>query len=110
MRTMANLAASPCSNPELTLEQALSAYAAIGFGKFEAFSGGWPTSGLDPQRKPKEYVALAQRFGMRFSSMHLPRISSAAELPRAIAAAKFASALGAEVVLFKAASRELYCE
>ncbi|GAG28306.1 unnamed protein product, partial [marine sediment metagenome] len=51
---MGNLAASPCSNPELTLDEALPAYRQIGFRKFEAFDS-WAASALDVTGDPTAY-------------------------------------------------------
>ncbi|KPK80538.1 MAG: hypothetical protein AMJ81_11910 [Phycisphaerae bacterium SM23_33] len=104
-----NLVASPCCNPEMTLEQALAAYSGLGFRKFEAFTG-WVKSALDVERDPQPYLRLARQHGMSFASLHLPPVGDEpdASLGRAIRAAEFAAALGVQVVLFKAASRERY--
>lgn len=106
-----NLVASPCCNPEMTLEKALAAYSELGFRKFEAFTG-WVKSALDVEQDPQPYLRLGRQHGMSFTSFHLPPVSDELEasLARAIRAAEFAAALGVEVVLFKAASREHYIE
>lgn len=107
--TVNNVIVSPCSNPEMELEPALEAYSALGYRKFEAFTS-WCKSALDYSQDPRVYQDLAKRFGMRFASMHLPAINDNLEesLQKAIQAAKFASALGICVVLYKANSRENY--
>lgn len=110
-RVLGRLAASPCSNPEFSLEEALSAYSELGFSKFEAFTG-WVRSALDIEQDPADYRERAASHGMRFTSMHLPPVGEDIEatLPVAVRGAQFASALGAEAVLFKAASREVFIE
>ncbi|MEW6356967.1 MAG: sugar phosphate isomerase/epimerase family protein [Planctomycetota bacterium] len=103
------LVASPCSNPALSLEEALAAYAEIGFRKFEAFTS-WCKSALNIDGDPDAYRNGAERHGLRFVSMHLPPVGDgfAASLDRAIQGAKFAERIGAAIVLFKATSRENY--
>jgi sugar phosphate isomerase/epimerase len=103
------LAVSPCSNPELGLDQALDAYGRIGYRSFEAFTS-WVKSALDIDADPAAYRQLAAERGMRFTSLHLPPVTDDldATLRQAVQGARFADALGVEVVLFKAASRELY--
>lgn len=103
------LVASPCSNPSLSLPEALAAYAGLGFRTFEAFTS-WTKSALDWTHPVEEYLALAKPHGIRFTSLHLPPVGEdiAAGIERAVQAARFAHRLGVEVVLFKAASRDLY--
>jgi sugar phosphate isomerase/epimerase len=103
------LVASPCSNPHLELDDVLRHYAAIGFSKFEAFTG-WVRSAIDldgPARELRENVASC---GMQVTSMHLPPVTDDGErtLARAVQAAAFAAELGADVVLFKASSIQHY--
>jgi len=106
---MKDLVISPCSNPELTLEEALRAYSALGVTKFEAFSG-WVKSALDFEKDPAPYVELARKYSMRFTSFHLPQVDENldASLARAIKAARFAAAAGAGIVIFKAKKRDLF--
>ena len=106
---MGNLAASPCSNPELTLDDALSAYRQIGFRKFEAFDS-WAASALDVTADPTTYRNAAAAYEMTFCSMHLPAIEDDldAGIDRAVAACRFAEAIGAGVVLYKADTIENY--
>jgi hypothetical protein len=63
-RAMDNLIVSPCSNPEMTLEQALAAYCRIGYRKFEVFTH-WAKSAFDIHKDPAEYLALGGKYGMR---------------------------------------------
>jgi sugar phosphate isomerase/epimerase len=109
MSTVDTLAISPCCNPELTLEEALAAYAPLGFTQFEAFTT-WAKSALDITADPDAYARLAARHGFRFTSFHLPPVDDDvdASLARAVNAARFAKAVGARIVLFKATSRRLY--
>lgn len=105
---MGNLAASPCSNPELTLEDALIAYRHIGFHKFEAFDS-WAASALDVTGDAAAYRNRAESYETTYSSMHLPAVDDDdASIDRAVAACKFAEAIGAPVVLFKADTIENY--
>jgi len=106
---MGNLAASPCSNPELTLEDALNAYRQIGFRKFEAFDS-WAASALDVTGDPAYYRNMAGSYEMTFSSMHLPPVEDDLDesVDRAVAACRFAEAIGAPVVLYKATSIDNY--
>jgi sugar phosphate isomerase/epimerase len=103
------LVASPCSTPGLTLDQALAAYAGIGFRRFEAFTG-WVKSALDPAAPAIPYREHAARHGMAYHSMHLPAITpeEAGEPRAAIDAATFAAELGCDVVLFKAVDLATY--
>lgn len=109
---LARLVASPACIPQMTLDEILPAFAALGFTKFEAFTQ-WATSGLDTHRDPVDYVAHAGEHGLRFTSMHLPPIVADdrdATLDTAVHGARFAQRLGASVVLFKADSRETYVD
>ena len=106
---MDRLVASPCSAPDWTLPEVLAAHAELGFMKFEAFTS-WVKSALDLTADPLTYVEAAGRYGMRYTSMHLPPVGDDFDesLAGAIRAARFARQLGAEVVLFKATSRRNY--
>jgi len=108
---MEHLVATPCSAPKWSLREVLAAHAELGFRKFEAFIG-WVDSALDPTADPAGYRDVAAEYGFRFTSMHLPAVKDDVEasLPRVIAAARFADALGADVVLYKATSRAGYIE
>ena len=103
------LVVSPCSNPEMSLDEALDAYSRIGFTRFEVFTT-WAKSAFDLDRDPAGYVAHGRHYGMSFASMHLPPVGDdlADSLDAAVRAARFAEAIGAGVVLFKATSRPNY--
>ncbi len=99
----------PCSNPEMTLEEALAAYAEIGFDRFELFTG-WVKSAVDPDRPPEEYLRLADKSGFRFSSIHLPPIGEDIEgsVARAARVCRSGAELGCPVAIVKAKTREAY--
>lgn len=100
---------TPAFFPHLKLEPVLEACASLGFAKFEGFTE-WATSRLDWRDDPAKPRRLAESLGLRFSSFHLPtaRGDTDKDLRDLMVAARYAVGLGAKVVLFKAASRELY--
>jgi inosose dehydratase len=106
---MENLAVSPCSNPEMGLDEVLAAYSEIGFRKFEVFTS-WAKSAFDYHGDPESYRAKGREHGMEFVSMHLPAVGDDLEVGEAVTAARFAAAVGAGVVLFKATSRPNYIQ
>jgi sugar phosphate isomerase/epimerase len=103
------LIVSPCSNPEMGLEEVLAAYSGIGYRRFEVFTG-WAGSAFDYHGDPAFYLTKGREHGMSFASMHLPPIGDDIEagLAEAVTAARFAAAIGVEVCLYKAATREGY--
>jgi len=103
------IAISPCSNPEMGLDDVLSAYSSLGYAQFEVFTS-WARSAFDYHADPQPYLAKGRRFGMAFTSLHLPPITAGGpdSLREAVAAARFAKAIGAQVVLYKAADRDTY--
>jgi sugar phosphate isomerase/epimerase len=105
------LVASPCCLPRHPLTELYPAYRELGFEKFEAFSS-WATGSLDWRGDPEAARNEALRHGLEITSFHLPPItdSSGESLADVLAAARYAAALGARVVLFKAKRRELFAE
>ena len=103
------LVASPCSNPEMDLDSVLAAYSQLGYRKFEVFTS-WVQSRFDIDREPGYYLEKGRQYGMRFVSLHLPVIKGDDDrtLQRAIRGARFAQAIGARTVLYKADRRESY--
>jgi sugar phosphate isomerase/epimerase len=104
------IAVSPCSNPSLGVEEALAAYAALGYHRFEVFTS-WAKSAFDYRQEPESYRAIGRRHGMEFLSLHLPAIDPhryEETLADALRAIEFAAGIGARVVLFKAADRPTY--
>jgi len=93
----------------MTVAEVLSAYSGIGFRKFEVFTS-WAKSAFDLNGDAASYLGQGQRYGMQFVSFHLPPVDDDldASLNRSIRAARFAKAVGAEIVLFKAGSRPNY--
>jgi len=106
-----SMVASPCSNPEMGLEEVLAAYSEIGFRNFEVFTS-WAGSAFDVERGTDEYLRLGRKYGLRFTSFHLPPVTDDLDgsLDRSARAAAFAAELGVEVVLFKATSRQNYIQ
>jgi len=104
-----NVVVSPCSNPEMELEEVLQAYSALGYKKFEVFTS-WVKSAFDYTGEPELYIEKGKRYSMSFASFHLPHINDDIQnsLKKAIQAAHFAKALGVKVVIYKANSRANY--
>ena len=103
-------AISPCCHYSDDLETALGNYSALGFRYFEVFSS-WAHSAVDIEKPAEHYRRILQSYGMRASAFQLPPIEEeddGAMLERAVRGAEFAVGLGAEIVLYRAASRELY--
>lgn len=108
---MLSLSVSPCSNPDLSLEQAVAAYVGLGYRRMELFTS-WTGAKVDPAGDAAGVLEVGRAWGMSFGSLHLPVVehNTAEEVERAVAALRFAAALGCRVALFKAASRELYVQ
>jgi len=103
------LVSSPVYFPHLPLEPVLRACSELGFVKFEGFTE-WAASRMDWREDPAKPRRLAESMGLRFSSFHLPTAKSDtdSELSDLMVAARFGAALGAKVILFKAATREIF--
>lgn len=101
------LVCSPCCNPELPLDEVLATYSRLGFRKFEAFTS-WVASAFDVEGDPAFYLDKGRRCGMEFTSCHLPPVGDDLSIDAAVRAARFAKAIGADIVLFKATSRANY--
>jgi sugar phosphate isomerase/epimerase len=106
---MTNIGVSPCSNPELPLEKIMEEYSKIGYRKMELFTSSLQ-SAIDFSKNPDEYKQLSERYGIGFTSMHLPRIveDQGESLDQAVSAALFAAGLGIKIVLFKCESKAVY--
>lgn len=102
------LVSSPVYFPHWPLEKVLSVCHDLGFHKFEGFSE-WSASRLDWRGDPVLPRRLAESKSLSFTSFHLPTIreDEDAGLGDALTAARYAAGLGAKIVLFKAASREI---
>ncbi len=59
----------------MTLDEAMAACAALGFGKFEAFTS-WTAARIDLVADPADYRRRTERHGMRCVSMHLPVVEA----------------------------------
>lgn len=108
---MENLVGSPTINPQAELEDVLSLCASVGLKKFEAMTS-WAKASFDIDRDPQYYLDLGHKYDLRFTSLHLPPVDDdqPASLERAIKGARFAQALGVEVIIFKATSRANYVQ
>jgi sugar phosphate isomerase/epimerase len=93
----------------MSLDDVLSTLSRLGYRGFEAFTS-WVKSAFDYRADPGLYLRALEANGMTVCSLHLPPVTADfdATLAQAIGAARFARAVGAEIVLFKAATRELY--
>jgi sugar phosphate isomerase/epimerase len=101
--TADRLVISPCCNPQEPSERLFPAYAELGYSAMEAFTS-WCAAALDWRQDAAALRDRAAAHGLRWTSLHLPVIGAdaATGIADAIAAARFAAALGVEVVLVKA--------
>jgi len=107
---MFSVAVSPCSNPDLTLEECLQKYGALGYRRIELFTG-WTRAAADPLADPRRYLRLARDHGFTYSSLHLPSLSDdPASVSEAAWAARFASDIGCRCVIVKAEHKGLFAE
>jgi sugar phosphate isomerase/epimerase len=107
---VAQLVGSPCCLPKWSYEELLPAYADLGFTKLEAFSE-WAHARLDWREPPAAAAQKALSSGIAITSFHLPLIheeNTETGLDNAIAAARYAEAAGARIVLFKAATKSVF--
>lgn len=104
---VSSIAVSPCSNPEMALEEALSAYGRLGYERFEVFTS-WAKSAADVADGPEPYLRLAATYGFAYSSIHLPPFDDdrEASVGRAVETCRFGAALGCRAAIVKAASRQ----
>ncbi len=105
------LVSSPVYFPYWPLEKVLEACRDLGFHKFEGFSE-WPVCKLDWHGDPAVPRRLAESMEIMFTSFHLPVIREDVEtgLENALIAARYAAGLGAKIVLFKAATKEIFAQ
>ena len=107
MALIDHLVASPCCNPELGLDDALAAYAKLGFKKFEVFDS-WAGSCFDIDGDVEFYGDKLAEYCLIATSMHLPSIGEDLDISRAVQAAGFADSLGCKTAFFKAENRDIY--
>ena len=105
------LVSGPVYFPSWPLENVLAACRDLGFHKFEGFSE-WVESRLDWRGDPAIPRHLAEGMGLKFTSFHLPAIRGDIEtgIENALTAAHYAAGLGANIVLFKAGTREIFAQ
>jgi len=103
---MFSVAVSPCSNPELTLEECFRAYGPLGYSRFEMFTG-WCKSAADVRGDPRRCLELAAKYGFAYCCIHLPALSSNLEesLQQAVRAARFGAAIGCRCAIVKAKTK-----
>jgi len=104
---MFSIAVSPCSNPEMTLEEALAAYAKLGYRRFEMFTG-WAKSSADFHADPQPCLDAAARHGFAYCCIHLPALTEDVEasVAEAALAARFGAAIGCRCAIVKAKTRD----
>ena len=104
---MFTIAVSPCSNPEMTLDEALAAYAELGYRRFEVFTG-WAKSAANPLDAPQSYLDLAARHGFAYCCIHLPALSDDLDgsIGEAARAARFGAAIGCRCAIVKARTKQ----
>ena len=100
---------SPCSNPEMGLEDVLAHYGQLGYTRFELFTG-WVKSAVNTDTDPEAYLNIACKHGFEFSSIHLPPLSDDLEssIVRAEETCQLGVALGCRVAIVKASSKANY--
>ena len=104
---MISIAVSPCSNPELTLEQALAAYAKLGYRRFEMFTG-WAKSSVPPDGDPEPALESAAKHGFEYCCIHLPPLTEKLDASRKLAAqaCRLGVALGCRCAIVKAKRKQ----
>jgi sugar phosphate isomerase/epimerase len=105
------VAVSPCSNPDLTLEECFREYGRLGYRRFELFTG-WCRSHVTADAVPQPLLDLAARHGFAYSSIHLPALADdlAASLDAAERTARLGAALGCRCAIVKAKTRDLFAD
>ncbi|HUT32390.1 MAG TPA: sugar phosphate isomerase/epimerase [Planctomycetota bacterium] len=103
---MFTIAVSPCSNPELGLEECFRAYGALGYRRFEMFTS-WCKSAANVLDDPRRYLDAAARYGFAYCCVHLPALTEDldASLPQAVQAARFGAATGCRCAIVKAKTK-----
>lgn len=103
---MIDIAVSPCSNPDLALDEALSAYAALGYRRFEMFTS-WCKSAADIHGDPRGPLAAAAEHGFSFCCIHCPPLTGNldASLAEAVQACRLGALLGCRCAIVKAKTR-----
>jgi sugar phosphate isomerase/epimerase len=91
----------------MSLEEALAAYARLGYHRFEVFTG-WATSAADIHGDPAPCLALARKHGFEYCCIHLPPLSEDmdASLAEAVQATRFGAALGCRCCIVKAKRKQ----
>lgn len=109
---MDKLVASPVFDPLMGLEEMLAICSRLGFRKYEIMTS-WVQAAFHPEQGAAYYLDLANQYGMQYTSLHLPPVEESdptGTLQRATDYTHFAKQLGVDVVIFKAATRDLYIQ
>ncbi|MCE0521850.1 MAG: sugar phosphate isomerase/epimerase [Methylacidiphilales bacterium] len=104
------LVGSPCCLPVMEKEELYTAFQKLGLTKYEAFFG-WAKCRHEWTGDPGAERKLAARYGIEITSYHLPAITKAdveGSLANVLAAARYASRVGAKIVLMKAEEKSLF--
>jgi sugar phosphate isomerase/epimerase len=93
------------------LEDVLASFSSMGYRLFEAWLSG-RGSALDMSKGADHYVRVAQRYGIKFCSLHMRTLETASPegVARAVEEALFAEALGARVLTFTCATKQAYID
>ncbi|MFP4026538.1 MAG: sugar phosphate isomerase/epimerase family protein [Candidatus Brocadiia bacterium] len=107
---MISFSASPCSTPNLSLEEALRGYEEAGFRDVELFSN-WTEARFDMERPCGEYRDIFKQYGIRLSSLHLSYLTGRPEsVEEACQMCRCAAELKCRVVILNANSKDSYIE
>ena len=103
---MFTIAVSPCSNPEMSLDEALAAYSRLGYSRFEMFTS-WAKSAADYLDDPQPYLDLAAKHGFSYCAIHLPALIDDLDksIAEAVQACRFGVEIGCRVAIVKTSSK-----
>lgn len=93
-----------------SIDEVLEAYSAMGYKKFEVYTGGRGSS-LNLSNPPEFYLEKGRKQNLSFSSLHLSVIEEGKVedgMQLAIKQALYAKALKVKIVIFKAHTKEIY--
>ena len=91
------------------LDEVLASYSRIGYKNFEVWLRG-RGSAFEISRGADYYLEKGKKYGLEFSSLHLPAVEDAGEeaLKGVVEGAHFAEALGIQTVVFNATAKKVY--
>lgn len=91
------------------LDEILGAYSKMGYKNFEVYAQGRGSS-FDITKGPKFFIQKGKEYNLNFSSLHLTKVDDLSCLDLAVKEALFAEAIGINIVVFKASTKEIYVE